>query len=60
MAYCGADEPSASNKSFTFPFENRKNIAAIALSPEGNILISIDEGTLLALSSYSAGYIFIR
>ncbi|KZS87249.1 WD40 repeat-like protein, partial [Sistotremastrum niveocremeum HHB9708] len=31
------------NKSFTFPFENRKNIAALALSPDGNILISVDE-----------------
>ena len=35
---------SLSNKSFTFPFENRKNIAAIALSPDGNVLISVDEG----------------
>jgi periodic tryptophan protein 2 len=42
-----------SNKSFTFPFQNRKNIAAIALSPNGNILISVDEGesTLCQLSS---------
>ncbi|KAF8171499.1 WD40-repeat-containing domain protein [Pholiota molesta] len=31
------------NKSFTFPFENRKNIAVIALSPDGNVLISVDE-----------------
>ncbi|KAI5123252.1 hypothetical protein M0805_001341 [Coniferiporia weirii] len=31
------------NKSYTLPFENRKNIAAIALSPDGNVLISIDE-----------------
>ncbi|TEB34224.1 WD40 repeat-like protein [Coprinellus micaceus] len=31
------------NKSFTFPFENRKNIALIALSPDGNILITVDE-----------------
>ncbi|KAH9976252.1 WD repeat protein [Lactifluus volemus] len=31
------------NKSFTFAFQNRKNIAAIALSPDGNILISVDE-----------------
>ncbi|KAJ3495823.1 hypothetical protein NMY22_g19888 [Coprinellus aureogranulatus] len=31
------------NKSFTFPFENRKNIAAIALSPDGNVLVSVDE-----------------
>lgn len=33
-----------SNKSHTFPFENRKNIAAIALSPDSNVLISVDEG----------------
>ncbi|KAL7748419.1 U3 snoRNP protein [Sorochytrium milnesiophthora] len=31
------------NKSFTFPFENRKNIARIALSPNGALLLSIDE-----------------
>ncbi|EAL19888.1 hypothetical protein CNBG0310 [Cryptococcus deneoformans B-3501A] len=31
------------NKSRTLPFENRKNIASIALSPDGNVLISIDE-----------------
>ncbi|KAF5314620.1 hypothetical protein D9611_007160 [Ephemerocybe angulata] len=31
------------NKSFTFGFENRKNISAIALSPDGNVLISVDE-----------------
>ncbi|KAG6810759.1 hypothetical protein H0H92_010441 [Tricholoma furcatifolium] len=30
------------NKSSTFAFENRKNIAAIALSPDSNILISVD------------------
>ena len=35
-----------SNKSFTFPFQNRKNVAAIALSPDGNILISVDEGVV--------------
>ncbi|THH00961.1 hypothetical protein EW026_g1650 [Hermanssonia centrifuga] len=31
------------NKSYTIPFENRKNIAAIALSPNSNVLISVDE-----------------
>ncbi|KAF9051423.1 WD40-repeat-containing domain protein [Panaeolus papilionaceus] len=31
------------NKSFTLPSENRKNIASIALSPDGNVLISVDE-----------------
>lgn len=33
-----------SNKSWTYAFENRKNIAALALSPDGNVLISVDEG----------------
>lgn len=36
---------SISNKSRTFPFENRKNIAVIALSPDSNVLVSVDEGT---------------
>ncbi|KAI0289387.1 WD repeat protein [Russula brevipes] len=36
------------NKSFTFSFQNRKNISAIALSPNGNILISVDEGEVNA------------
>ena len=35
-----------SNKSRTLPVENRKNIAVIALSPDGNVLVSIDEGSL--------------
>lgn len=43
-----------SNKSFTFPFQNRKNIAAIALSPNGNILISVDEGAVNALPAFTA------
>lgn len=38
-----------SNKSFTFPFQNRKNIAALALSPNGNILITVDEGAVTVL-----------
>jgi hypothetical protein len=33
-----------SNKSRTLPFENRKNVACIALSPDGQVLISIDAG----------------
>jgi len=40
-----------SNSSFTFPFENRKNIAVIALSPDSNVLISVDEGTLIGFTS---------
>jgi hypothetical protein len=43
-----------SNKSFTFPFQNRKNIAAIALSPNGNILISVDEGAVNTLPAFIA------
>lgn len=35
---------SLSNKSWTYAFENRKNIAALALSPDGNVLISVDDG----------------
>ncbi|KAG5456977.1 MAG: putative WD repeat protein [Olpidium bornovanus] len=31
------------NKSFTFPFQNRRNIARIALSPNGALLFSVDE-----------------
>jgi hypothetical protein len=37
----------SSNKSRTLAFENRKNVAAIALSPDGQVLISIDEGELV-------------
>lgn len=44
--------PFDSNKSFTFAFQNRKNIAAIALSPQGNILISVDEGAPKALFNF--------
>lgn len=40
-----------SNKSYTFPFENRKNIAVIALSPDSNVLISVDEGAPLAFAT---------
>ena len=33
-----------SEKSSTLPFENRKNISRLALSPNGLLLLSIDEG----------------
>jgi periodic tryptophan protein 2 len=33
-----------SNKSRTLPFETRKNIASIALSPDAHILLVVDEG----------------
>lgn len=47
-----------SNKSFTFPFQNRKNIAAIALSPDGNILISVDEGEVNTFPAFiSSAYV---
>lgn len=36
------------SKSFTFPFESRRNISRLALSPDGAILLAIDdEGHLL-------------
>ena len=38
-----------SNKSRTLPFETRKNIAAIALSPDTHILLVVDEGKLTFL-----------
>ena len=33
-----------SNKSSTFPFENRKNIYRFAISPDGLLMITVDEG----------------
>lgn len=46
---------SNSNKSLTFAFQNRKNIAIIALNPSGNILISVDEG---AVKSSSVTFVY--
>ena len=37
----------SSNKSCTFPFENQKNIYCFTVSPDGSILISVDEGKSL-------------
>lgn len=34
------------NKSWTYPFENRKNISRFAVSPNGLLMISVDEGTM--------------
>ncbi|KAJ7185673.1 quinon protein alcohol dehydrogenase-like superfamily [Mycena filopes] len=45
------------NKSFTFPFENRKNIAALALSPDANVLISVDEDGRALLVNFRRGVI---
>lgn len=33
-----------SNKSWTLPFGNHKNIARICLSPDGRIIITVDDG----------------
>lgn len=49
----------SSNKSFTFAFQNRKNIAAIALSPDGNILISVDDGAVKASSFFHRIHSFL-
>ncbi|KAJ8081548.1 U3 snoRNP protein [Marasmius tenuissimus] len=45
------------NKSFTFAFENRKNISTIALSPDGNILISVDEDGRSLLVNFKRGVV---
>ncbi|KAL0062025.1 U3 snoRNP protein [Marasmius tenuissimus] len=45
------------NKSFTFAFENRKNISTIALSPDGNILISVDEDGRALLVNFKRGVV---
>ena len=36
-------DKSISNKSYTLPFAHRKNISRIGLTPQGNLLLSIDE-----------------
>ncbi|KAG0301506.1 hypothetical protein BGZ98_008287 [Dissophora globulifera] len=41
------------NKATTFPFENRKNIARIALSPSSSLLISVDEDGRALLVNYN-------
>ncbi|GJJ14935.1 hypothetical protein Clacol_009205 [Clathrus columnatus] len=43
------------NKSWTLPFQNRRNIAAIALSPDGNVLISVDDGGSALLVNFRRG-----
>jgi periodic tryptophan protein 2 len=42
------------NKSFTFNYEHRKNIAAIALNPTGSLMISIDEDGRAILVNFRA------
>ena len=38
-----------SNRSCTFPFENRKNIYRFTISPNGLIMISVDEGDIIII-----------
>ncbi|KAG6817113.1 hypothetical protein H0H87_012634 [Tephrocybe sp. NHM501043] len=45
------------NKSFTFAFENRKNIAAIALSPDSNVLVSVDQDGRALLVNFRRGVV---
>ncbi|KAJ3774669.1 WD40 repeat-like protein [Lentinula raphanica] len=45
------------NKSHTFAFENRKNISRIALSPDGNVLLSVDEDGRALLVNYKRGVV---
>ncbi|KAF8476904.1 quinon protein alcohol dehydrogenase-like superfamily [Kalaharituber pfeilii] len=40
------------NKSFTFTFEHRKNIARIALSPQATLLLSVDEDGRAILTNF--------
>ncbi|KAK1833342.1 WD40-repeat-containing domain protein [Podospora conica] len=39
------------NKSYTLPFSHRKNVARIGLTPQGNLLLSIDEDGQAILTS---------
>ncbi|KAG8707855.1 hypothetical protein FRC09_001569, partial [Ceratobasidium sp. 395] len=45
------------NKSRTLPFENRKNIAVVALSPNSNLLISVDEDGRALLVNFRMGVV---
>ncbi|KAF9225973.1 WD40 repeat-like protein [Gyrodon lividus] len=45
------------NKSRTLPFENRKNIAAISLSPNASLLISVDEDGRALLVNFGRGVV---
>ncbi|GBB93196.1 hypothetical protein RclHR1_02130009 [Rhizophagus clarus] len=40
------------NKSLTFPFENKKNIKRIALSPNANLLLTVDEDGRVLLINF--------
>lgn len=39
----GFADHECSNKSYTLPFAHRKNIARLGLTPQGNLLLTIDE-----------------
>lgn len=41
-----------SNKSFTFPYEHRRNIACIALNPQSTLLLSVDVDGRAILVNY--------
>ncbi|KAI0266497.1 WD repeat protein [Gloeopeniophorella convolvens] len=45
------------NKSFTFAFQNRKNISTIALSPDGNVLISVDDDGRALMVNFRRGVV---
>lgn len=45
------------NKSRTLPFENRKNITAIALSSNSNLLISVDEDGRALMVNFRMGVV---
>ncbi|KAH7912190.1 quinon protein alcohol dehydrogenase-like superfamily [Hygrophoropsis aurantiaca] len=45
------------NKSRTLPVENRKNIAAIALSPDANVLVTVDEDGRSLLVNFHRGVV---
>ncbi|KAG8988141.1 hypothetical protein FRB93_004296 [Tulasnella sp. JGI-2019a] len=43
------------NKSRTFVFENRRNVIALALSPDSNVLVSVDEDGRALLVNFRRG-----
>ncbi|KAI9676405.1 MAG: hypothetical protein M1817_000562 [Caeruleum heppii] len=43
---------SHSNKSYSLPFAHRKNIARLCLTPQGNLLLSIDEDGQAILTNF--------
>ena len=45
------------SKSVTLPTENRKNIASIALSPDGSVLITVDEEGHALLINFKRGVV---